>query len=137
MADARKIALDASSAAKRAEMTNRIFVGAGVLAIVGVIVGLFSLFGNVNANVIATHSLIGTVSMNATQASADAKRALDDIKDLRMKVESANTRHSVDEFARLQAQLDETRSQVETLNAQVETLNSEVRRLIDQMRNRP
>jgi deoxycytidine triphosphate deaminase len=130
VADARKLAQGASSAAKRAERTNRIFVGAGVLAIVGVIVSLFSLFGNVNANVIAAHGLIGTVSTNATQASADARRALDDIKDLRMKVETTDTRRSVDELARLQTQLDETR-------AKVETLNSEVRRLADEMRNRP
>jgi hypothetical protein len=137
VADARELAQGASSAAQRAERTNRIFVGAGVLAIVGVIVSLFSLFGNVNANVIAAHGLISTVSTNAIQASVDARRALEDIKDLRMKVETANTRSSADEFARLQTQLDETRSHLETLNAQVETLNSEVRRLIEQMRNRP
>ena len=130
VADARKLAQGASSAAKRAERMNQIFVGAGVLAIVGVIVGLFSLFGNVNANVVATHSLIGTVSANATQASADAKRALDDIKDLRTKVEATDIRRSVDELARLQAQLGETR-------AQLELLKSEMRRLTDGMRNRP
>ena len=83
VADARKLAQGASDAAERAEKTNRIFVGAGVLAIVGVIVGLFSQFSAVNTNVVATHNLIATVSSNATKAESDANRAIDDVKSLR------------------------------------------------------
>jgi deoxycytidine triphosphate deaminase len=130
VADARKLAEDASSAAARAERTNRIFVGAGLLAVVGTVVGLFSLFGTVNTNVTAVHNLIATVSTNATQAATDAKRAQDDVKDLKTQVEAADTRRSVDEFQRIRTQLEEARAQLAVLNA-------EVRRLAEEIRTRP
>lgn len=56
VADAKKRAQDASDAAARAEYTNRIFVGASILAIVATVVGLFSYFESVRSNVI---SLVG------------------------------------------------------------------------------
>jgi len=127
VAKAREQAEAAASAAKRAEWTNRIFVGAGVLAIAGMIVGLFSLLGGVNANVTATHSLIATVSTNATHAASDAKRAQDDVKDLRTQIQSSNTQRSADEFQQLRAQLESTRAQVEALKAEVERLGNQVR----------
>jgi hypothetical protein len=130
VADARKLAQSASTAAKRAERTNRIFVGAGFLAIAGTIISLLSLFGGVNANVMAAYSLISTVSSHAVQAASDAKRAQEDVKEFKTQMESADTRRSLDELQRLRAQLEETRAQVEGLKA-------EVQRLADEKRNRP
>jgi deoxycytidine triphosphate deaminase len=130
VADARKLAQSATSAAKRAELTNRIFVGAGLLAIAGTIIGLFSLFGAVNTNVMGAHNLIATVSTNATRAASDAKRAQDDVKDLKTQMGSADMRRSADELQRIRAQLEEARAQLETLKAVVG-------RLTDEMRSRP
>jgi deoxycytidine triphosphate deaminase len=86
VADAERLAREADSAAKRAERTIGIFVGVGILAIVGVVVGLFSLLTAVNTNVVATHNLIKNVSDQARQAASDSKRAEDDIRDLRSQI---------------------------------------------------
>ena len=87
VADARKLAQSASKAAQRAERSNRIFVGAGLLAIAGTVVALFSFFEAVKANAIAAYNLAATVTAAATQAASDAKRAQDDIKELRGKLD--------------------------------------------------
>lgn len=129
VADARKLAQSASSAAKRAELTNRIFVGAGLLAIAGTIVGLFSLFGNVNSNVMAAHNLVAAVSINAAQAATEAKRAQEDVRDLKTQLEATGTRRLEDELQRAQTQLEDTKVQLEALKA-------DVRRLADEMRSR-
>ena len=130
VADAEKLAKNAVSAAKRAERTNRIFVGAGILAIAGTVVGLFSLFMAVNTNVTATHNLIENVSGRATQAALDARRAQDDAKDLRAQIEAADVRRSADELRQIRAELDAARGQIETLK-------TEVQRLMDQTQPRP
>jgi hypothetical protein len=130
VADANKLAQSASDAANRAERTNRIFVGAGLLAIAGIIVSLFSVFSGVNANVVAAHNLIAAVSTNATQAASDAKRAQDDLRDVKTRLEAADTRRSGEEVQRIRTQLEEARAQIESLTA-------EVRRLADQLRTRP
>jgi hypothetical protein len=130
VADAEKLAKNAVSAAKRAERTNRIFVGAGILAIAGTVVGLFSLFMAVNTNVTATHNLIENVSGRAAQAALDARRAQDDAKDLRAQIEAADVRRSADELRQIRAELDGARGQIETLK-------TEVQRLMDQTQHRP
>ncbi len=130
VAEAEKLARNAVSAARRAERTNRIFVGAGILAIAGTMVGLFSLFMAVNTYVTATHNLIDNVSGRATQAVLDAKRAEDDARDLKTQVEAANLRRSADELQQVRAQLDNTR-------AEIDTLKTEVQRLSDQLRAHP
>ena len=123
VAGAEKLAKSASSAAKRAERTNRIFVGAGILAIAGTMVGLFSL-------VTATHNLIANVSSRATEAASDAKRTQDDVKALRTQIDAADIRRAADEVQRIRAQLDDARAQIETLKA-------EMRDLKDQGQRRP
>ncbi len=100
VADAEKLARNAVSAAKRAEQLNRIFVGAGILAIAGVVVGLFSLLMAVNTNVVATHNLIKNVS----------------------DMEAADVRGAADKLQRIQAQLDDARAQIDTLKADVRRL---------------
>jgi hypothetical protein len=130
VAGAEKLARNAASAAERAERSNRIFIGAGILAIAGTVVGLFSLFMAVNTNVTATHNLIESVSSRATQAAFEAKQAQDDAKGLRTQIEAADVRRSADELRQIHAQLDAAR-------AQIETLKGEVQRLIDQTRTQP
>ena len=130
VADTKKIAVNAVSAAKRAERSNRLFVGAGVLTIVGLVIGLFSLFGAVNTNVVATHNLIENISTRATQAALDGKRAQDDAKELKDQVEAADIRHWADELRRVQAQLNDNRAEIEALKANL-------RRLTDQSRTQP
>ena len=130
VADANKLAQEASRAAKRAEWTNRIFVGAGLLAIAGIIVSLYSVFGGVNANVMATHSLIASASSKATEAASDAKRVQDDLRDLKTQLEANDTRRSGEEISRVRTQLEEARAQIESLRA-------ELRRLADQVSRRP
>ncbi len=127
VADATKLARSASTAAKRAERTNRIFLGAGLLAIAGTLVGLFSLFGAVNANVMAAHNLIASVSTSATQAAQEAKRAQEDVNGLKAQIDSADARRSADDLRRVRAELDEARAQVEALKAQVQRLNDQMR----------
>lgn len=130
VADAEELAKNAVSAARRAERTNCIFVGAGILAIAGTVVGLFSLFMAVNTNVTATHNLMENVSGRATQAALDARRAQDDAKDLRAQIEAADVRHSVDELRQIRAEFDAAR-------VQIETLKTEVQRLMDRTQPRP
>jgi deoxycytidine triphosphate deaminase len=127
VADATKLARSASTAAKRAERTNRIFLGAGLLAIAGTLVGLFSLFGAVNANVMAAHNLIASVSTSATQAAQEAKRAQEDVNGLKTLIEGAEARRSADELRLIRAELDEAKAHVETLRAQVQRLNDQMR----------
>ena len=122
VADAEKLARDAVTSAKRAELANRIFVGAGILAIAAVVVGLFSLLTEVNTSVVATNDFINNVSHQARQAASDAKRAEDDTKVLRSEMEAANTSRTTDEFQRIQAQLDEARVQIDTLKAEMQRL---------------
>ena len=123
VADAERLARNAVSAAKRAEWTNRIFVGAGILAIAGIVVGLFSLLTAVNSNVVASHNLVKNVSDQARQAASDAKRAEDDIKGLRSQIQAADLRHSADELQRIQAQLNDARAQIEILRAEMHRLS--------------
>lgn len=127
VADARKLAQSAANAAKAAERLNRIFVGAGILAIVGIIVGLFSQFSAVNANVVATHNLIATVAGDATRAARNAETALDAVKGMKAEVENFDARRSAEALQRMQTQLDEARSQIDTLKAQVQKLTEEPR----------
>ncbi len=130
VSDARKLAQSAASAAKRAEWTNRIFVGAGLLAIAGIIVSLFSVFGSVSANIMSAHNLAASVSVIATEANSIAKRVQDDFKTLRTQIDAADIRRSADE-------LQQIRTQLEDAKAQIETLRADMRRLTDQNRPRP
>jgi deoxycytidine triphosphate deaminase len=127
VSEARKLAENASKAAERAEWTNKIFVGAGVLAIVGVVVGIFSFLETVKSNVMSALNLAATVSVTATQAASDAKRLQDDFKDLKVQFDSADGKRSADELQRIRNQLDETRGQIQALRAQTERLSDELR----------
>src|SRR5262249_44729546 len=127
VADARKLAQSASKAAQRAEWSNRIFVGAGLLAIAGTVVALFSFFEAVKANAIAPYNLAGTVTATATQAGSDAKRAQDDIKDLRTQWDAIDPRRLSEELRRTKAQLEETRGELDKLTGEVKRLSDERR----------
>ncbi|MCK1619143.1 hypothetical protein IVA96_21640 [Bradyrhizobium sp. 159] len=120
VADANSKAQEAVDAATRAERTNKIFVGGGLLAVAGVVVGLFSFFESVKANVIAAYNLASTVSVAATQAGADAKRAQDDVKDVRAAVDAMAARAPAEELQRLRAQLEETRVEVQVLRRELD-----------------
>lgn len=122
VADAERLARSAVDSAQRAEVANRIFVGAGILAIAGAIVALYSLVTGVNANVLATHNLIKSVSDQAGQALSDARRADDGTKALRSQVEAADLPHTADELQRLRAQLDDAKAQIEALKVEVRSL---------------
>lgn len=74
VAEARSQAKEAVDAARRAERSNTIFVGGGLLAVAGLVVGLFSFFESVKANAIAAYTLATTVSTAAMQAGTDAKK---------------------------------------------------------------
>jgi deoxycytidine triphosphate deaminase len=127
VAEAHKLAESASTAAQRAERTNRIFVGAGLLAIAGTVVALFSFFESVKANVIAAYNLAATVTITATQAASDAKRAQDDVKELKTQVDAMDTRRSGEDLQRIRAQLEEEKGQLETLKAEIRRLEDVVR----------
>ncbi|MGY3577820.1 deoxycytidine triphosphate deaminase [Bradyrhizobium sp. USDA 4504] len=120
VAEARSQAKDAVDAAARAERTNRIFVGGGLLAVAGLVVGLFSFFESVKANVIAAVNLASTVSVAATQAGADAKRAQDDVKDLRTAVDAISAKGSAEEVQRLRTQLEEARVELQVLRREID-----------------
>jgi deoxycytidine triphosphate deaminase len=124
---ARELAENASKAAKRAEWTNRIFVGAGVLAIAGVAVGIFSFLETAKSNVMSALNLATTVSVTATQAASDAKRLQDDLKDLKNQFDAADGKRSADELQRIRNQLDEARGQIQTLRAETQRLSDELR----------
>ena len=127
VADARKLAQSASKAAQRAERSNRIFVGAGLLAIAGTVVALFSFFEAVKANAIAAYTLAATVTATVTQAATDAKRAQDDLKDLRTQWDAADPRRLSEELRRTRAQLEETRGELDKLTGEVKRLSEERR----------
>lgn len=122
VAEARSKAKDAVDAAARAERSNRIFVGGGLLAVAGLVIGLFSFFESVKANVMAALSLASTVSVAATQAGADAKRAQDDVKDLRTAIDAIGAKSSADEVQRLRTQLDETRVELQVLKREMDRM---------------
>jgi hypothetical protein len=67
---------------------------------------------------------MATVSTSATQAASDAKRAQDDVANLRTVMETADVRRFADELQRIRVQLDETRAQLARLNAEVERLTN-------------
>ena len=123
VADAKKIAQEAVDTAKRAERINRVFVGAGILTITGVLVGLFSLFNAVNANVIAAHSLISNVSDKATQASLDAKQVQDDVRSVKTQFDGASLQLTA-ELQQLRQQLQEAQSQIDALRIEVQRLSA-------------
>lgn len=83
---------------------------------------LYSLVTGVNANVLATHNLIKSVSDQAGQALSDARRADDGTKALRSQVEAADLPHTADELQRLRAQLDDAKAQIEALKVEVRSL---------------
>ncbi|WP_143271766.1 dCTP deaminase domain-containing protein [Bradyrhizobium mercantei] len=122
VAEARSQAKDAVDAATRAERTNRIFVGGGLLAVAGLVIGLFSFFESVKANVIAAVNLASTVSIAATQAGADAKRAQDDVKDLRTAVDAIGAKGPTEEVQRLRTQLEETRIELQVLRRELDRM---------------
>jgi deoxycytidine triphosphate deaminase len=122
VAEARSQAKDAVDAAARAERTNRIFVGGGLLAVAGLVIGLFSFFESVKANVIAAYSLASNVSVAATQAGADAKKAQDDVKDIRTAVDAIGAKGSAEEIQRLRTQLDETRLELQALRREMDRI---------------
>lgn len=122
VAEARSQAKDAVDAAARAERTNRIFAGGGLLAVAGLVIGLFSFFESVKANVIAAVNLASTVSIAATQAGADAKRAQDDVKDLRTAVDAVGAKGSAEEVQRLRTQLEETRVELQVLRREMDRI---------------
>ncbi len=100
VAEAEKLARSAVDSAQRAERTNRILFGVGILTIAGIVVSLFSLMTAVNTNVVATHNLIKNVS----------------------DMEAADVRGAADKLQRIQAQLDDARAQIDTLKADVRRL---------------
>ncbi|MGY3506753.1 dCTP deaminase domain-containing protein [Bradyrhizobium sp. USDA 4471] len=122
VAEARSQAKEAVDAASRAERTNRIFVGGGLLAVAGLVIGLFSFFESVKANVIAAYSLASSVSAVATQAGADAKKAQDDIKDLRTTVDAIGAKGTTEELQRVRSQLEDTRVEVQVLRREIDRL---------------
>ncbi|WGS19235.1 MULTISPECIES: hypothetical protein [unclassified Bradyrhizobium] len=127
VAEARSQAKDAVDAATRAERTNRIFVGGGLLAVAGLVIGLFSFFESVKANVIAAVNLASSVSIAATQAASDAKRAQDDVKDLRTAVDAIGAKGSIDEVQRLRTQLEETQIELQVLRREMDRINQRSR----------
>jgi deoxycytidine triphosphate deaminase len=87
--DARERANQAERSARRAQRTVQLFAGIGIVAIAGaavaVDVGLHSYFGQMT-------SLADSVQKDASQAGADAKRALDERGDLKKALDAANQR---------------------------------------------
>ena len=85
--DARERANQAERSARRAQRTVQLFAGIGIVAIAGaaiaVDIGLHSYFGQMT-------SLAGSVQRDATQAGADAKRALDENGELKKALAAAN-----------------------------------------------
>ncbi|VIO69087.1 Deoxycytidine triphosphate deaminase [Bradyrhizobium ivorense] len=122
VAEARSQAKEAVDAARRAERSNTIFVGGGLLAVAGLVVGLFSFFESVKANAIAAYTLATTVSTAAMQAGTDAKKAQDDVKDIRNTVDANSVRISADEVRRLREQLDDTRVEVQVLRREMDRI---------------
>jgi deoxycytidine triphosphate deaminase len=123
VADARKLAQNASKAAQRAQRTNAIFVGAGLLAIAGTVVGLFSFFESVKSNTMAAYNLAATVAGTASQAATEVKRAQDDVKDLKTQMETGDARRLAEEFQRIRTQLDQARGDIESLKLEIRRLN--------------
>lgn len=88
VSEAKDLATKSALAADRAERLNRIFVGAGLLAVAGIVVALLSFFETVKANVIAAYNLSSTVTTTATQAAAEAKVAQTGLAELKGRFEA-------------------------------------------------
>lgn len=127
VADANKLAQSASDAAERAKRSNQIFVGAGLLAIAGLVIGIFAFLETVKSNVIAAYNLAATVSSNATQAASDAKHAQDGLKDLKVQVDAGDGKRSAEEIQKIRSQLDEATTQIQALRAETQRLSDEAR----------
>ena len=128
VADAKKLATDAQKSASRAERTNRLFVGGGLLAIAGTVVGIFSYFAAVNANVIAANTLAKDVNNAATQAANTANAAAEDIKTLKAEIakKSSTAERRGDDAKDLGARLNTATQDIAVLRAQVAALSQDV-----------
>jgi deoxycytidine triphosphate deaminase len=115
--DARNRAVSADQSARRAQRTNQIFFGIGVLAIAGTVVGLFQYFEASRGNAIAAYNLATGIGNTASQAALDAKKAQSDLNDV---------------GNRLSAEAQRTAEQLQVIRAQLDAVQAEVRRLSDQ-----
>ncbi len=115
---AEQAVVSARNAAQSAiDATTRLFrlslaaAGALVIAAFGIlialVVGLHQYFGQIEANVQAAQSLIGTITTAADQAKADAARAIAAEEELRRELETAK------------AQMDATRTQLLSIGQEV------------------
>ena len=127
VADARDLSESANKAATRAENSNRIFVGVGLLAIAGTVIGIFSFLEAVKGNVIAAYNLASSVSIAATQAASDAKKAQGDVKELKTQVETSDAKRSSDDVQRLRTQVDQARSEINSMRSDIRQLTEQIR----------
>ncbi len=109
--ESRFLSLRSERFARKAERTNKIFAGLGILAIAGTVIGLLTFFETIKGNVNSAVSLAATVNTNAINAAFDAKSASETTKDMRTQIDKLieETRQLRSDLVRANSQIDELR----------------------------
>jgi deoxycytidine triphosphate deaminase len=105
--EAREKSREAERSARAARRTNRWFAGIGVVALVGLVIALLSYFEQSHSSIMSTYSQASTASERASEAMANAARALDENREIKKALEDTQ-RH----LTELQRELESMRRTV-------------------------